>query len=81
MDSLYDSAGFSEEMLLFAHFPETLLSRFLQGWKTAGLPPVALKAVLTDTNRDWNSLELHEQLVAERDSIRRGLRPEGHDAP
>ena len=38
MESLYDGAGFSEEMLLFAHFPETLLSRFLQGWKTAGLP-------------------------------------------
>ena len=65
MESLYDGAGFSEEMLLFAHFPE----------------PVALKAVLTDTNRDWNSLELHEQLVEERDSIRRGLRPKGHDAP
>lgn len=73
--------GFSEEMLLFAHFPETLLSRFLQSWKTTGLPPVALKAVLTDANRDWNSLELHEQLVEERDSIRRGLRPKGHDAP
>lgn len=81
MDSLYDGAGFSEEMLLFAHFPETLLSRFLQSWKATGLPPVALKAVLTDTNRDWNSLELHEQLVEERDSIRRGLRPKGHDAP
>ena len=78
---LYDGAGFSEEMLLFAHFPETLLSRFLQSWKTTGLPPVVLKAVLTDTNRDWNSLELHEQLVEERDSIRRGLRPKGHDAP
>ena len=81
MESLYDGAGFSEEMLLLAHFPETLLSRFLQGWKAAGLPPVALKAVLTETNRDWNSLELHEQLVEERDSIRRGLRPKGHDAP
>ena len=81
MESLYDGAGFSEEMLLFAHFPETLLSRFLQSWKTTGLPPLALKAVLTDANRDWNSLELHEQLVEERDSIRRGLRPKGHDAP
>ena len=59
----------------------SLLSRFLQSWKATGLPPVALKAVLTDTNRDWNSLELHEQLVEERDSIRRGLRPKGHDAP
>ena len=81
MESLYDGEGFFEEMLLFAHFPETLLSRFLQSWKSAGLPPVTLKAVLTDTNRDWNSLELHEQLVEERDSIRRGLRPKGHDAP
>ena len=80
MDSLYDGAGFSEEMILFAHFPETLLSRFLQSWKSAGLPPVTLKAVLTDTNRDWNSLELREQLTQERDAIRRGLRPGGHEA-
>ena len=80
MDAMYDGEGFSEEMLVLAHFPETLLSRFLQSWKTAGLPPVTLKAVLTGTNRDWNSLELHEQLVEERDSIRRGLRPEGHEA-
>ena len=69
MESLYDGAGFSEEMLLFAHFPETLLSRFLQGWKTAGLPPVALKAVLTDENKGWTILELHEELLKEHQAL------------
>ncbi len=72
MDSFYDGDGFPEEMMLLAHFPESLMSRFLQAWRTAGIPPVTLKAVLTGTNRDWNTLELHEQLTAERDAIRAG---------
>lgn len=65
MDAFYDGANFPDEMLLLAHFPQTHLSRFLQAWRAAGLPPVPLKAVLTETNRDWNSLELHTELSAE----------------
>ena len=69
MESLYDGAGFSEEILLFAHFPETLLSRFLQSWKATGLPPVALKAVLTEENKGWAILELHEELLKEHQAL------------
>ena len=72
MESLYDGAGFSEEMLLFAHFPETLLSRFLQGWKTAGLPPVALKAMLTPTNAAWDSEKLHAEIAGEHQAMMNG---------
>lgn len=81
MESLYDGARLFRGNAPFRALPGDAALRFLQSWKATGLPPVALKAVLTDTNRDWNSLELHEQLVEERDSIRRGLRPKGHDAP
>ena len=80
-ETFYDGEDFAGQLLVFAHFTDERLQLFLQAMKQSKLPPVALKAVLTDTNRDWNSLELHEQLVEERDSIRRGLRPKGHDAP
>ena len=72
MEAFYDGPGFSGEMLLLAHFPESLMNRFLQAMRTAGIPPVALKAVLTETNRDWNSLELYGQLSAEHDALRAG---------
>lgn len=70
-DSFYDGEGFAEEMLVMAHFPQTLLSRFLQELRAARLN-VPLKCVLTESNRGWNSLELHEQLCAERDAVERG---------
>ena len=33
--------------------------------KQSKLPPVALKAVLTDENKGWTILELHEELLKE----------------
>ena len=34
--------------------------------------PVALKAVLTETNAGWDSVRLHEELCRERDALSRG---------
>lgn len=76
-DSFYDGDGFSEEMLVMAHFPQSLFTRFLQELRTARIV-VPLKCVLTESNRGWNSLELHEQLCAERDAAESG-RPLPHD--
>lgn len=70
-DSFYDGKGFDDEMLVMAHFPQSLFTRFLQELRAACLT-VPLKCVLTETNRGWNSLELHEQLAAERDAIESG---------
>ena len=43
----------SEEMIIFAHFPNDLLDRFLAEMKKAQIT-VRLKAVLTPHNRQWN---------------------------
>ena len=37
--------------------------------RVAKLPPVALKAVLTDENKGWNMLELHEELQKEHEAM------------
>ena len=76
-DSFYDGDGFPEEMLVMAHFPQSLFTLFLQELRTARIV-VPLKCVLTESNRGWNSLELHEQLCAERDAAESG-RPLPHD--
>ena len=78
-ESFYDGEGFSDQMLVMAHFPQYVFSRFLQELRAARLV-FPLKCVLTESNRGWNSLELHEQLCEERDAIARGASahdPEG----
>ena len=54
-----------EEMLVLCGFPEPALHAFLQGFRKAGVAPVALKAVLTPTNANWNSVQLYQELRRE----------------
>ena len=63
---------FSGELLVFAHFSDERLHLFLQAMKAAGLPPVALKAVMTDTNKGWNMLELQQELQNEHAAMHGG---------
>ena len=37
--------------------------------KQSKLPPVALKAVLTEENKGWTILELHEDLLKEHQAL------------
>lgn len=71
-ESPWAGEGFEEEMLLLVNCPGPLLDRFLQGFRRNKIPPVALKAVLTPTNRDWTSLQLREELSKERAAIAQG---------
>ena len=78
-EAFYDGEGFSDQMLVMAHFPQSVFSRFLQELRAARLS-FPLKCVLTESNRGWSSLELHEQLCEERDAIAHGASahdPEG----
>ena len=66
LDSFEDFPG---ELLVFAHFSDAQLNLFLQAIRAAKLPPVALKAVLTDENKGWNVLELREELQKEHEAL------------
>ena len=63
---------FTDEMLVLVNCPGPLLDRFLQGFRRNKIPSVGLKAVLTPTNRTWDSAALHAELVREREAIRAG---------
>ena len=57
--------GFDEEMLVMFGFQGTMLRDFLAFFREEGLPPVALKAMITPTNVNWTSLALYEALKEE----------------
>ena len=53
----------------FCGLGQALLNQVLEVIRLAKLPPIPLKAVLTDTNQTWNTLQLHEELLREREAI------------
>ncbi len=56
----------SPEILLFSNLTKTKLDEFLAAYKTAGIEPVSLKAVVTPTNEKWTIEELTKELIKER---------------
>lgn len=58
-----------DPMLVFCGLPQALLNQVLEVIRVAKLPPIPLKAVLTDVNRDWSTRQLYEELLKERDSF------------
>ena len=68
-ETFYDGEDFSGQLLVFAHFTDERLQLFLQAMKQSKLPPVALKAVLTEENKGWTILELHEELLKEHQAL------------
>ena len=60
-----DGTPFTDEMLVMSLFPGTLMDEFLAFFRTAGLEPVALKAVVTPSNASWSAVRLHRELKKE----------------
>ncbi|MGE4277656.1 MAG: DUF3783 domain-containing protein [Lawsonibacter sp.] len=58
-----------EPMLVFCGLGDALLHQVLEVIRVAKLPPIPLKAVMTDTNREWDTKQLHEELLKEREAI------------
>lgn len=58
-----------EPMLVFCGLPQALFNQVLEVIRAAKLPPIPLKAVLTDANRTWDTRRLHAELLKEREAI------------
>lgn len=71
-ESVYDGENFPELMLVLCGFSQPMVNTFLSLLKASRLPPVPLKAVLTETNQGWNSLELHDELKQEHEAMTAG---------
>ena len=71
---------FEDAMLVMAHLSSLQASQFLQSLRRLGVPPIALKAMLTPTNSAWNSLTLHGELSSEHAALEAGKKAV-HPAP
>ena len=59
-----------ETMLVFCGVNSALCNQVLEVLRTANVPQVDLKAILTQENQSWDSLKLYEELKKERESFR-----------
>ena len=66
-----EGEDFNEEMLLLADFGEGILNLFLSLLRKKKCT-VALKAVLTDTNRKFTSYELFNEISQEHKAMQKG---------
>ena len=80
-DSVYDGENFPEPMLVLCGFSQPMVNAFLTLLKASRLPTIPLKAVLTETNQGWNSLELHDELLKEHRALQNGKPLHEQEAP
>ena len=58
-----------ENMLVFCGMHQVFLNQLLEVIRLSKMPPIELKAILTEDNKDWDSLKLREELLAEKAKI------------
>ena len=71
-DAAYGGVGFEDEMLVMANFPAAMMNTFLGLFRRMGIAPVALKAILTPTNAQWDSEKLHAEIASEHEAMMKG---------
>ncbi len=54
-----------DEVLVMHQFSTRRMDEFFHNMRKAGIPRIALKAVLTETNREWTFYHLYEEILAE----------------
>ena len=65
----YEGEELGREMMVFAAVTEEHLNQMLFLMKKGGVKPVDYKAVLTDTNKDWNILQLYKEISQEHEAM------------
>ncbi len=65
LDNQYDGDGFEDEMIVLCGFNGRTIEAFIRVLNKCGVGRVPLKAVITDTNKTWNSVKLHEAVSAD----------------
>lgn len=60
-----DGAAMTQELLILHHFSSQRLDELLAAMRKAGIPRIALKAVVTETNRNWTLRQLYREIEEE----------------
>ena len=64
-----------EEVMVLKQFSSQRLDMLLSGLRGAGVPRIALKAVLTEHNSDWTFYHLYQELKEEHETMTAGQQP------
>lgn len=66
---VYEGEGFSEEMLVMDGFTERQIDELSMRMRKCKLERIDLKAVVTETNQNWNSIELYKEIKKEHEQM------------
>jgi len=66
----YRGVGFSDEMMVMCDFSSRQINEVLEQLRAAKAV-IPLKAVLTETNAGWDSLQLHKEIRAEHEAMQK----------
>ncbi len=83
-EEVYEGPGFSETMIVMKNFTAVAMNDFLDRMKrTRGIYEIDLRAIVTPNNLRWNSLQLREELAAEKKKIEQAeaVEEQGQEAP
>ena len=65
----YDGPGFEDEMAVMAGFTSTQVDAFIWALRKKGVGRIDYKAVLTPTNREWDSVTLYHEIKKEHEAM------------
>lgn len=65
----YEGEGFSEEMLVMDGFTGKQIDELSMRMRKNKMERIDLKAVVTETNQSWNSIELYEEIKKEHEQM------------
>ena len=71
VQEVYDGEELEKEMMIFANLREAQLDQILYRIRKNGVKKVDYKAILTDTNKDWNVPQLYEELAGEHEKMKK----------
>lgn len=64
-NTAYTGPDFPTEMLVFSGMDSEMIDTFLDQYKKASIPPIGLKAIITQHNIFWTAEELYKELFKE----------------
>lgn len=70
-EGVYEGEGFEDEMALMAGFTAIQVDSFIKALRKTGVGKINYKAVLTETNRNWDSLKLYREIKQEHEEMSR----------
>lgn len=64
-NTAYTGPDFPTEMLVFSGMDSDMVDVFLSKYKEASIPPIGLKAIITQHNIFWTAEDLYKELLKE----------------